>query len=368
MSDGKASAGPRAGEAAPATGGPRVDLRNNFNLVRLILAGLVVIYHLDVLQRVRPGPDTGWFSLGAELGAELGVQGFFVLSGYLVWQSLERSASLADYASKRARRILPAYAAVVAGCAILALVLSEAAREDIVGVGRYLAANLIFLNFLEPNLPGVFGSNPAPEVNGALWTLKIEVGFYILLPLLAAVARTAGRLRWLVFVAVYAGAEAWRLILGHLSADYPVADLLARQLPGQMSFFVTGIALACWKDRLAWRFLLPMAGLALLVLSVLAPWAEALRAMGIGIVVVWLAAGVAPLPDAARYGDISYGLYIVHFPIIQACVAAGLFSMAPTLAGACAAGLSVLAAFMLWHLVEKPALRRDSAYRTRAGR
>jgi peptidoglycan/LPS O-acetylase OafA/YrhL len=69
--------------------------------------------------------------------------------------------------------------------------------------------------------------------------------------------------------------------------------------------------------------------------------------------------------DAARFGDISYGLYIVHFPIIQILVVLGVFVANPLVGLAAAALASVSAAFLLWHLVERPSLRADSAYRVR---
>ena len=338
------------------------DTHNNFNLVRLVLAGMVVAYHLAVLSSGPAAPGARWLSVLAELG----VQGFFVLSGYLVWLSFERTSSLGLYIEKRVRRLLPAYAAVIILSAIGALALGPAARADLAGVGRYVGWNLLFLNFMEPRLPGVFEGNPTTEVNGALWTLKIEVMFYLVLPVLAWVLRQSGRARWVVLVLIYVLAEAWRIGLEAAAVDQPALINLSRQLPGQMAFFVTGIALAAWRERLDWRPALPLAGVALLALTLLVPGAEFVRPLGVGILAVWIAVGTVRLPDAARFGDISYGLYIVHFPIIQCAVTLNLFAANPWLGVAASATTSVIAALLLWHFVEKPALRRDSAYRTPA--
>ncbi len=346
----------------PTESGVASDIRNNFNLVRLMLASMVVAYHMVVLSAGPSGPGIGMLGLLAELG----VQGFFVVSGYLVWLSLERSRSLKGYAEKRARRLIPGYAVVIVVTVIVALAVSAEARNSLAVIGRYAGWNLLFLNFLQPELPGIFTTNPFVEVNGALWTLKIEVMFYLVLPVLAWIIKSAGKARWLVFLVIYAGAEAWRFGLEQYGTEQPLYVEFSRQLPGQMSFFVTGIALACWRDRITWRLMMPLTGLVLATLSIAVPIFEPARAAGLGIVVIWLSVGMVRLPDAARFGDLSYGLYIVHFPIIQTAVALGLFATDPWVGVAASATTSVIAALLLWHLIEKPALRRDSAYRTSA--
>ncbi|MEQ1780888.1 MAG: acyltransferase family protein [Hyphomonadaceae bacterium] len=330
---------------------------NNFNLLRLLFALMVVVYHAIALPGI-----AGWENAESwtSVGAEIGVQGFFVLSGYLVWASLERSSSLGGYVEKRVRRLLPGYVTVVLVCAIAAVVLVPALRSDLAAVGKYVGWNLTFLNFMAPSLPGVFEANRFTEINGALWTLKIEVMFYLILPVLALVLRVAGSGRWIAIALIYVAAEAWRYLLPQQGGAMVE---IARQLPGQMSFFITGIALYAWRDDLNWRSALAPFGAVLLVLSMIFPQAAPLRAAGLGIVAVWLAVGIPRLFDAARFGDLSYGLYIVHFPIIQCVIAAGLFAT-PSTGFAVAGGASLAAALLLWWLVERPALRRDSAYRT----
>jgi peptidoglycan/LPS O-acetylase OafA/YrhL len=333
---------------------------NNFNLVRLLLALFVVAYHLVVLSGV-----AHWRALEASLSllAEVGVQGFFVLSGYLVWASFERSATLGLYFEKRARRLLPGYVAVVLACAVAAAILVPAVPADLGQLGRYLGWNLVFLNFMEPGLAGVFEANRFTEINGALWTLKIEVMFYLALPILALALKMAGRYRWILFAPIYVGAEAWRYLLEQASTtQFGELAELARQLPGQMSFFITGIALCAWRGRLNWKILVPPS-VALLALSMIIPQAEPLRAGSLGIVAIWVSVGIPRLFNAAAFGDLSYGLYIVHFPIIQTVVAVGLFASSPALGLAVSCGASLVAAVLLWWLIERPALRADSAYR-----
>ena len=327
---------------------------NNFNLLRLVFALFVVVYHLVVLSAAAE-----WRHLEAPFAllAEVGVQGFFVLSGFLVYASLDRSESIGLYAEKRFRRLYPAYAVVVIICAAAGYAFSAEARANPLAVGEYLGWNLVFANFMAPELAGVFANNPVAEVNGALWTLKIEVMFYIILPGLAWLLRMAGPARWLVMALLYAGAEVWRYFLADAGQEE-----LARQLPGQMSFFITGMALYRLSLSGGRLHIGGLVGAGLLAASLMVDVMEPARALGLGLVAIWIAAGWPRLPDAARFGDLSYGVYIVHFPIIQTIVALGLFAAPWTGAGISLAA-AFIAALLLWHLVERPALRRDSAYR-----
>jgi peptidoglycan/LPS O-acetylase OafA/YrhL len=331
---------------------------NNFNLLRLAFALFVVVYHLVVLSAA-----PAWAHLEGpfSLLAEIGVQGFFVLSGYLVHASLDRSASLGLYAEKRVRRLYPAYAAVVLVCAAASVAFVAEAQANLAAVAEYLGWNLVFANFMAPEIPGVFANNPMHEINGALWTLKIEVMFYIILPVLAWLLRAFGVARWLLIALIYAGAEAWRVLLteqGQLE--------LSRQLPGQMSFFITGMALHRLALRGPWLHFAGLAGVVLLAASLLVEMMEPLRALGLGAVAIWIATGWPRLPDAARFGDVSYGTYIVHFPIIQVVVAFGLFA-SPWVGAWVALSATLAAALLLWHALERPSLRKDSAYRKAQG-
>ena len=334
-----------------------VSQQNRFDLIRLVLAAGVFVYHGAALAGQNPG---GPLELALAQLAEVCIQGFFIVSGALVAGSLDRSSSLADYAGKRLRRLYPAYAAVILIPALISLALTR----DTPGVLAYLAANLGFLNFLAPNLPGLFGSNRFTEVNGALWTLKIEVLFYMVLPLIFLVLKRLGRLWWLAVMALYAAAETWAYILP-LALEGNLGLLLARQLPGQMAFFAMGIAL--WKCearmRRRWRAL-GLSGMVLVAATVMHPILEPLRAFALTGLIAAIAFAPGPALNAARLGDISYGLYITHFPVLQALLAAGLLPLLG-LPGflSLAAVLVILASFALWHLIEKPALRPSSHYR-----
>ncbi|MEO0450054.1 MAG: acyltransferase [Pseudomonadota bacterium] len=333
---------------------------NRFDFVRLVLASLVFLYHAVALSALVSG---GVLERNLAIVAELAIQGFFIVSGLLVYGSLERSSSFADYAGKRVRRLYPAYATIILIPACMSLILSFGQDGALENILRYLGANLIFLNFLEPNLPGLFEAQRFPEVNGALWTLKIEVLFYLVLPVFAwGLSRLRG-MWWIGIGALTLAAFAWIELINLTGSPY--ADQLARQLPGQMMFFAAGMAL--WKLRPRLRPhapLLMMIGAAALCAALLVPSLEALRVLGLAGLIVGVAFSPGPTLNAARWGDISYGVYIVHFPIVQTLIALGVFTLTGLWGGIALSAILVFAAsFILWWWVEKPALRQDSHYR-----
>jgi len=332
-------------------------LANRFDFIRLMLASGVFVYHGVAIGAATP---FGEAELALATLAEMSIQGFFIVSGLLVAGSLDRASGLADYTGKRIRRLYPAYAAVILVPALVSLLLTW----DIGGVASYLSANLVFLNFLSPELPGLFQDNRFAAVNGALWTLKIEVMFYIALPVILLVLNRMKSLWWIGVLALYLGGEAWAHFIPQILGE-PYGAEIGRQLPGQMAYFAMGIAL--WKAspgiQRRWSAM-AVCGTALLGATFLHPVLEPLRAFALAAVIGAVAWAPGPKFNVARFGDVSYGLYITHFPILQALAAAGL-ATSLGLAGflALATALTLAASLALWHLVEKPALRPSSHYR-----
>lgn len=338
-----------------------VPRRNNFDLLRLVFACIVFLVHAAVLSE---RPELA--ALSRWLSAELAIEAFFVVSGFLVVMSFERSSSLADYASKRIRRIYPAYLTVVVGAAVAGALVSRLAPMEYFFSAawlRYVAANLVFLNFLAPTLPGVFESNPITAVNGALWTLKIEVAFYLSVPVIVLLCARLAKTP--VLVGLYFTSVAYHLGMEHLwqQTERELYLQLARQLPGQLAFFIAGAAgyhhLESLRQR--WWLLVPVSALLLVapiprVLGIVV-WPAAL-----GVVIVYLAFGLRYLGNFGRYGDLSYGVYVIHFPVIQTFVALGLFNSSPYGAFALITAVVLGGAFVSWHLVEKPFLKRSSHY------
>lgn len=332
---------------------------NCFDFLRFLFALNVVLGHLTVIAVV-PALQ----SLRGCFDTYLSVTGFFVISGFLIAQSYERS-TLKSYFIKRAKRLLPAYVFVVLCCTFGLVTLTTLPAKDYfcsAEVWKYLGANLCFLNFLHPSLPGVFENELINDtsVNPALWTLKIEVGFYLIVPLLMLWLRRTQRL-WLVLASIYVAAVVYRVGLGYwgVASDNATATFLARQLPGFMSYFAVGMAGYIYKDRLLqYKHYLIIPALLIFAIERYID-VEIMTPVAWGIVVLWCAYSLRALNNFAKYGDISYGIYIYHAPVLKILLSVGCFTALPLPAASAVYVMLVCGLGLLsWHLLEKRVLQR----------
>ena len=348
---------------------------NNFDLLRLVFATTVALVHAHVLSGA-----PALAPLSRVLSSAVAVSGFFAISGFLITASYQQSASLARFAEKRVRRIFPGYIAVVVATAALGMVVADLASAAYLrdgGLWCYLAANLSFLNFLAPSLPGVFASNPTGRaVNGALWSIRIELLCYVGVPLLfVATRRLRPALVFLAALGVCGALAAW-LGARHARTGQEIWHLAQVELPVPVACFLCGSAIrfyfATFERRARALVAASLVCVAGRYVPIVAPFAEAVFPAALAVIVLYAALELPFLGNFARYGDLSYGIYIWHFPVIQLLVALGLFAASPFGALALALGCIGVLALASWHAVERPFLRRDSHYkhaseRSRAG-
>lgn len=309
---------------------------NNFDILRLSLAAVVVLFHVGYLSG-----NPVFENFPRYFSGHLAVEGFFAISGFLIFASYERSSSLKDYYLKRAARILPGYWLSTAICLFIAFCYGS------FHVGRFLFANLTFANFLAGSIPGVFASNPMDGMNGALWTIKIEVMFYILVPVIVWLCRKLNRdlVLWTIFVL--------SIVYRALMADH---NTWALQLPGQLSFFMIGALIhyhiGFFEANGKWL----TAAAAVLYLAHVATGWFVLRPAAIATLTLSASLLAPTIKGPTRWGDFSYGIYVLHWPLIQLFVAAGLYRNHPWAALVLTLLSVALAAVFSWFVVEKPSL------------
>jgi peptidoglycan/LPS O-acetylase OafA/YrhL len=299
------------------------------------LAALVVVLHHvctlfpRTLARLALSAPTAALSLRqiARFNTEA-VLLFFVLSGFSIRLSirgrgLADRAALVHYTRRRLARILPAYwlALLVAGAIATWLAPVPAVARS----SRTLLGNLLFLQ----TAVGVEGAWFLPYAgNGALWSLSFEMFYYAAFPLLwRAVPERRRRLGW-VFgscVCAHALAEVWPNPFAMFVASGPIwyfgvelAELYLGARPVLTWPLFTGLALLLWATQHTPR-----------AVAFYGLWVGSLLYLG-GVLLLRVPAEVARLAHKlerplfepfARVGDLSYALYLLHVPILRACVA-----------------------------------------------
>lgn len=325
---------------------------NNLDLLRLVLASLVVMIHLANLTL---NPTILSYSDTIAFASSRAVPGFFVISGFLIYMSYENSASLSDYYVKRFLRLIPAYYLLIISCAVFLFFLSTATAEQYFSVDmlRYILYNFAFLNFLSPELAGVFTENPVHAVNGALWTLKIEVMFYLVVPLLFKLASRFSALK--VFPAIFFSSIFYAYFFNQMSIETGDQSYyrLSYQLPGQMMYFTTGILAYLYFEVLK-KYML---GFLILAMCIFYFEIFELDSIALGTVLIYLFMICPYRISLKSLGDLSYGVYIFHFPIIQVLVYLEAFSSNPLILIGVTYALTFSLSYLSWHVVEKRALK-----------
>ncbi len=340
------------------------SLQNNFDFIRLMLALGVVLGHLYDLTL-----HNAFLGLRLSIDSESCVYCFFTISGFLVTLSYVRSNGLRSFYKKRLRRILPAYVAVILLSVLLGAMLSRyqiLAYLTSAETWKYLFWNLAFLNMYQPELPGVFENNPASAaINGSLWSIRSEVLFYLLIPLWMLCCKRCGNLlSWIVVLIAVQCADvlilhtAWgassEMYLVHIGYFIPFA------------FFSTGSLLYLYREQLEIYAIRILPACLLMFFGTYLVGKEnmplLLRVVPLAMLVIIIGGYFRYLGNWGRFGDLSYGIYIYHFPILQTLIAFGILTAMPIFGAMLAITLTIAAGLASWHWIEKPFLSKKSHY------
>jgi len=337
-----------------------VDRTNNFDLLRLFAASQVVWFHaINNLELQYPLP-----MVSAALHLFPGVPIFFVISGYLISMSYERSRSLRDYCVNRFLRIYPALVA----CFLLTLVMLTAAgvwqRIDI-SPGKLLqwvAMQLTVGQFYSPHV--VNQAYGVGHTNGSLWTITVELQFYVAIPLSYLALRRLGlaagnALLAALLLASYAFSRLWK------PTDELLQGLTLVSCFTWIYMFLGGMLLQRNRERLArWingKGLYWLAGYGAVALVGVQMGASLGLRVNILVYAV-MACTVVSLAHTRRglsewllrRNDLSYGIYIYHMVIVNALYETWYRGDAQLLPVVFL--FTFAAAAVSWRFVERPAL------------
>jgi peptidoglycan/LPS O-acetylase OafA/YrhL len=339
----------------------KINYRADVDGLRALAVLLVMAFHLH------PGLPHGGF---------VGVDIFFVISGYLITQILHKeitagSFSILNFYERRIRRIFPALLAVLVACSIAASITMM--PGELIAFGKsLLAATLSYSNLLFWSQTGYFDGPAAAKPLLHTWSLAVEEQFYIVFPLLLYFIhrRAAHLLRWIILALALGSlaissmlayshstaafympyARAWELLTGailSLGMVPAIRGRLARELAALLGLGLIAVAALHYSSETPFpglAALLPCIGTALIIAAGTA-----------GKTLVGRALSVRPV---VFIGLISYSVYLWHWPLIVFVRLA-----APDLSAdgypylLAMTSVSLIAGALSWRFVELPARR-----------
>jgi peptidoglycan/LPS O-acetylase OafA/YrhL len=364
---GPAAARHRRQRGGATDGGPKSDrFRGDVAGLRAIAVVLVLLYHANV-----PFLPAGF----------LGVDVFFVISGYLITGQLlaeiDRTGriSLTAFYARRAKRILPAAAVVLIATAGAVWLFLPRVRWQDIGGDIVSAATYVINWRLADRAVDYLAQDTPPSPVQHFWSLAVEEQFYVVWPLLillAILVAKAWRRRvrttlWIGLVVVAVPSFIWSIL-------YTASN------PGRAFFVSTtrvwelavgaGIALAATlvaRIPKAMALIIGWAGLAAIVVSAIAfsavtswpGYAAALPVLGAASVIAAGANAGSRGPIAIlgtrpfrAVGDLSYSLYLWHWPMIA--IATDHWNGLSVERGLIIVVASAVPAWLTYHLIENP--------------
>lgn len=288
-----------------------VSAPNSFTLLRYLFAFCIFCNHMCIAS----GNDIFLCE------SPVFVWGFFIISGLLTFNSFIRTPDLRLFVGKRIRRILPAYLTVVLMGFISGLLLTTLPLNDFLRnpqTWKYLGANAVFLNYLQPTLPGVFEENVTPFVNASLWTMKVEIMYYVSVPIVYWLINRFGKNRVLIVIVALSILYDIGTAELYSHTGNPIYARLNHQVFGMFAYFYTPVLLLFNRERISrYALLLLVLCIPMLLCVYTYTWAAYFSPISYSIILVTFAYGVKKLHFACKWKDISYEFYLVHFPVLQ---------------------------------------------------
>ncbi|MGK0267252.1 MAG: peptidoglycan/LPS O-acetylase OafA/YrhL [Maricaulis sp.] len=329
---------------------------NTFTAMRIAFA-LVVVYAHAVLIPMGL-PYQGVWPEFVDATVQLALDGFFILSGYMITASLLNRHDMLAFTASRVLRIFPGLiAAVLLMWLVIGPLFTDLPQGQYWSDAQTLQFPLMVLSQADPlaGLPQVFNASPiGMTMNGALWTIRYELLAYLGVGLLAAVGLYRNRSLILVWAGLAVAIGILYQMFGYSGIGEGTIGSMARFGPA----FMIGAGFYAARDQL------PLSA-GYVGLALLAAFASRGTAMGpvmLQIALAWLYLWVGFLDVPGRIGkalreveDVSYGVYILHWPLGMMA-----FALIPGIgANALFAIMTVSAIALGWVMrvtVEKPAL------------
>jgi peptidoglycan/LPS O-acetylase OafA/YrhL len=354
----------------------KINRTNNFDLIRLLAALQVLFWHGCIHFE---GMFEAFYPVLIFIYSLPGVPIFFTISGFLIYHSLLNNRNnLRKYFTNRFLRIYPALWACISLTVFLIIVSANIPLNSYFSVSffKWLAAQLTFFQFYTTDM---FRSWGIGHPNGSLWTITVEIQFYIALPVIALLFGNYFHKRWQqnVLYGIFALVSLTLKIVFYQNEIFDnslIKNILGVTILNYFYYFCVGILIYINFDLLkaylvnkAFWWLLIYAAYVIIFKETL-DWYDSVYDTGIlsilaSILLSFLTISAAfTLPTLSNHmvrgNDLSYGIYIFHMPIFNFFMATGIIVTPILFLSICS--LVILIAFLSWRFIEKPALQLKS--------
>jgi peptidoglycan/LPS O-acetylase OafA/YrhL len=326
-----------------------IERFNNFDIIRLLAAIMVIFSHsfplsLGYIDGRDPDPLnqlTGDISLG-----HIAVMIFFIISGFLITQSFDRSNNSVLFLKARMLRIFPALIFVVVLTVFILgpLVSTLPTNEYFSSKSTFKYLMNITLYFMVYPLPGVFEQNTYPNaINGSLWTLIFEFRCYLVVLILGVTRLLRKEIILILFILA---SVLNSLGIGGLNIEMFV-------------FFSAGMLFYIYRNKISLNFniSLILTIITLISLFYYKNYYLPIITICLTYIVMYLTFASKTKINGSKFGDLSYGTYIFAFPIQQLVTYYFGGLMTWWLNFLISLPITLIFATISWHLIEKNALK-----------
>ena len=331
------------------------ERNNNFNIIRVFAAFLVIYGHMGVLTGVAAE------TLFSQPVSTIAVKIFFTISGYLVTKSFLSDTNFLRYITRRIFRIFPALIAVIVFSTLVIgahySTLSIAEYFSHPQTYRYLFGNILF--HPEYTLPGVFTGYTYPNVvNGSIWIIPGEFLMYLILPAVLVIFKKLGSTKIGVILFMLISLISSLLYISIFSsARFVIWGNDIFQLFPLIPYFFAGCLFTFpeFKKILNLQFAVVLA-----LFSMIAKTGivinEILVFISLPYLVLSFALSEKPIfSEWFKKSDFSYGIFLWGFPIQQIVGAKyAQYGLSVFILATISYLIAFIPAIVSWYFIEKP--------------
>ena len=341
---------------------------NSIGFLRWLLAFAVIFAHAGPLAGFYGGHDLGTQISSEQSIGGVAVAGFFFFSGYLITQSRRGKSTIFRFFWRRALRIFPAFwLALLTTAFILAPIAWHQETGSMAGYWdadtespfTYFLSNM-WLELGQRNIAGMGSSLPFASIggfdwNGSAWTLFYEFRAYVMVGLLGLFGVFSNRIVGgiIAFGIIGVNFLTWS---GWVEMTSLSPFLTNPFYPMFFAPFAFGMLFALFGDKIPIDDRLAVLALGIAGFAYAFGGWNMWGQYGLMYFLMWFAIRTPRLNHWEKYGDLSYGIYIFGWPLMQFGAYFGLQNAGWFVYHLVIAIAAHICAYISWHLIESPAM------------